>query len=172
MENASALSRAIAAADTRTDFEFAELPIALAERSARIENFRQANEAHRLINSSREIAIEIGRFLTERREDLPPGELLSRVHAKCNFSVAHFYRYLKIFQYRDAMPPQENFSFRAADALIRVIENKSPRTKTERTCELDLEKLIKRYGVDAIRDALDKIEFSRRENSEAFALAA
>ena len=149
--------------------ETADLPIACAKRRCRIETFEQANAAHRAINSTREIAIEIGRFLTEQRDDLTAGELLSSVYAKCNFSVPHFYRYLKIFRYRDAMPPQENFSFRSADAVIRAIENKAPRTQTERTCELDLEKLIKKYGVDAIRHALERREFLTREKFQLVA---
>lgn len=45
--------------------ETADLPIACVERRRRIETFEQANAAHRAINSTREIAIEIGRFLTE-----------------------------------------------------------------------------------------------------------
>lgn len=164
------LSFRIAAANTLTDFEYDELPIACAERRSRIETFEQANAAHRLINSTREIAIEIGRFLTEQRDDLTAGELLSSVCIKCKFSVAHVYRYLKIFRYRDAMPPQENFSFRSADAVIRAIENKATRSQAQKTCESDLEKLIKRYGVDAIRDALEKRElFSRCENFQLVA---
>src|SRR5260221_4048647 len=147
-----------------------DLPIACAERPVRIESFEQANAAHRFVNSTRDIAIEIGRFLTEQRDDLTAGELLSSVNIKCKFSVAHFYRYLKIFQYRDAMPPQENFSFRAADAVIRAIEDKAPRAQAESTCESDVDKLIKRYGVDAIRDALEKRElFSRCENFQLVA---
>lgn len=68
------------------------------------------------------------------------------------------------------MPPQKNFSFRAADAVIRAIENKPPRTPTERTCASDLEKLIKRYGVEEIRSALEDFElFSRCENFQLVA---